>query len=183
MTVRAQVPVTGLRIVAESPCLLEATTEGGAAAQALVCPGSVAGAALRIEGLGAILAEAVVFARLADGTSASTLATRDHPACSLPTAAASWLEVARRYVGLGVKHIATGFDHLLFLVGLVVALRRVRAVLLAETAFTLSHSISFSASALGWVRVSPPAVEACIAPIRSGLPDVSTGASLRRSSD
>jgi hypothetical protein len=34
---------------------------------------------------------------------------------------------------------------------------------LAETAFTLSHTLSFSASALGWVRVSAPAAEACIA--------------------
>ena len=38
-----------------------------------------------------------------------------------------------------------------------------RAVMLAETAFTLSHTLSFSASALGWVRVSSAAAEACIA--------------------
>ena len=162
VTVRAQVPVTGLRVVADAPCTIEAAGESGGA-QALVCPGTVSGASLRIEGLGTILSEAVVFTSLADGTSSSTLATREHPTCTLPIAGASALGVARQYVGLGIKHIATGFDHLLFLVGLVVVLRRVRAVLLAETAFTLSHSISFSASALGWVRVSPPAVEACIA--------------------
>lgn len=60
-------------------------------------------------------------------------------------------------------HILTGYDHLLFLVLLVLLLRRARSVLLAETAFTLSHSISFSATALGWVHVSSAAAEACIA--------------------
>jgi hypothetical protein len=71
--------------------------------------------------------------------------------------------VARQFVGLGVKHISTGLDHLLFLLGLVVALRRVRAVMLAETAFTLSHSLSYTASALGWVHIPTGPVEACIA--------------------
>jgi hypothetical protein len=60
-------------------------------------------------------------------------------------------------------HIATGADHLLFLVLLVLLLRRVRPVLLAETAFTLSHSISFAATSLGWIRVAAAPAEACIA--------------------
>jgi hypothetical protein len=66
-------------------------------------------------------------------------------------------------VGLGLGHILSGPDHLLFLLLLVLALRRPGAVLLAETGFTLSHSLAFSATALGWVRVPPAPVEACIA--------------------
>jgi hydrogenase/urease accessory protein HupE len=73
------------------------------------------------------------------------------------------LSVARRYVALGVEHIAIGVDHLLFLLALVLCLRRFAPVMLAETAFTLSHTLSFSASALGWIRVSSTAAEACIA--------------------
>ena len=61
------------------------------------------------------------------------------------------LAIARRYIALGIDHIATGADHLLFLLALVLCLRTLRAVMLAETAFTLSHTLSFSASALGWV--------------------------------
>jgi hypothetical protein len=57
----------------------------------------------------------------------------------------------------------TGYDHLLFLLLLVLLLRRARSVLLAETAFTLSHSLSFSATALGWIHVSSVGAEACIA--------------------
>jgi HupE / UreJ protein len=159
VVVRAQVPVTGLVVSAESPCEVE-DLEG---TFLLTCPGTVAGARLRIDGLGPIVSEAVVWTVLGDGLSASTLVTPSRPTLTLPARSAPWLAIARQYVGLGVGHILTGGDHLLFLLGLVLVLRRVRAVLLAETAFTLSHSITFSASALGWVKVSAPAVEACIA--------------------
>jgi hypothetical protein len=46
---------------------------------------------------------------------------------------------------------------------LVLYVRRPRAVLITETAFTLSHSISFSATALGLIHCSARAAEACIA--------------------
>jgi hypothetical protein len=52
---------------------------------------------------------------------------------------------------------------LLFLLALVLWVRRWKLVLLAESAFTLSHSVSFSVTALDLVRVSAPAAEACIA--------------------
>jgi hydrogenase/urease accessory protein HupE len=162
VTVRAQVPVTGLAISAEAPCTLE-----GAGAdenvRVLACPGSIGGARLHIDGLGPLVSEAVVYTSLAGGASTTTLVTPERPSFALPQAHAPWLSIARQYVTLGVEHILTGGDHLLFLLGLVVVLRRVRAVLLAETAFTLSHTITFSASALGWIHVSAPAVEACIA--------------------
>jgi hypothetical protein len=156
VTVRAQVPVTGIRVSVESPCTLD--DQG-----LLACPDTVGGARMRIDGLGPIVSEAVVFSALAGGSSASSLVTPAHPSWSLPSARVSWTAVARQYVAFGVEHILTGGDHLLFLLGLVLVLRRPRAVLLAETAFTLSHTITFSASALGWVHVSAPAVEACIA--------------------
>jgi hypothetical protein len=57
----------------------------------------------------------------------------------------------------------TGWDHLLFLAALAIALRRLRALLIAETAFTLSHTLTFTASALGLLHVSSAAAEACIA--------------------
>jgi len=160
VSLRAQVPVTGLRLSVDAPCALSVNDEG---AQSLACPGSVAGARLTVGGLGPLVSEAAVWARLADGSTASLLLTAERPSFELPAAAPPWTSVAGQYVGLGVKHILSGVDHLLFLLGLVVVLRRVRAVLLAETAFTLSHSLSFSASALGWVRVPTGPVEACIA--------------------
>src|ERR1019366_3355702 len=108
------------------------------------------------------VSDVVVWATFADGTTSSHIVKTGEPTFELRSGASGWT-VVRQYVRLGVVHILTGYDHLLFLLLLVLLLRRVRSVLLAETAFTLSHSLSFSATALGWVHVSSTAAEACIA--------------------
>jgi hydrogenase/urease accessory protein HupE len=130
---------------------------------ALRCSSSIAGRAVSAVGLGPIVSEAVVRVALADGTVRSGLLRGDAPELQLPRAAASRLAVALQYLRLGILHIATGFDHLLFLLALALQLWSIRAVLVAESAFTLSHTLSFSATALGLVRLSPAAAEACIA--------------------
>jgi hydrogenase/urease accessory protein HupE len=64
---------------------------------------------------------------------------------------------------MGVEHILTGYDHLLFLLGLVLIGGPVRSLVGAITAFTAAHSITLALAALGvWVP-SPRFVEACIA--------------------
>ncbi len=130
--------------------------------QAFACDGPLAGRHVVLAGLGPIVAEAIVAATFADGRTMSAVVHAGEPRAELP-AAPSFLDVARQYVRLGVVHIAGGADHLMFLALLVLALRTPRKVILAETAFTLSHSLSFSATALGLVRVSAAAAEACIA--------------------
>lgn len=72
-------------------------------------------------------------------------------------------EVALRFGKLGVEHIWTGYDHLLFLFALLLAARSLRAMLLIVTGFTLAHSITLSAAALGWVHLPPAWVELAIA--------------------
>jgi len=71
--------------------------------------------------------------------------------------------VAKSYFGLGVKHILTGLDHILFLTGLLILARTPRRVLVTVTGFTLAHSLTLALVALDIVRVSVPAVEAAIA--------------------
>jgi hypothetical protein len=73
------------------------------------------------------------------------------------------LEVAAGYLELGVRHIWTGVDHLLFVAGLLVLAGSLRRVLLAITGFTIAHSITLSLSALGLVTPPGPPVEAAIA--------------------
>jgi len=126
------------------------------------CDGSIEGRVFGLRGLGPILEDATLFVRFADGRTAAHLLTRDAPTWALPNAQNPW-EIAKSYVRLGVVHIATGADHLAFLALLVLLLRRPRAVLVAESAFTVSHSLSFTATALGWVHVPSSAAEACIA--------------------
>ena len=72
-------------------------------------------------------------------------------------------QVAAGYLKLGVQHIWTGIDHLLFVTGLLILAGSMRRVLLAITGFTIAHSITLSLSALGLVEVPVPPVEAAIA--------------------
>jgi hypothetical protein len=136
----------------------------GDRARLLDCDGPLVGRTLALSGLGPITSEVVATLQLADGTTATRLVRADAPLLVLAAdAAPSPWAVARAFVALGVDHIAAGYDHLLFLLLVVLLLRDVRGVLLAETAFTLSHTIAFSLTALGVVRVSQAAAETCIA--------------------
>ena len=72
-------------------------------------------------------------------------------------------EVAKRFLKLGIEHIWTGYDHLLFLLGLLIAADSLRTMLFVVTGFTVAHSITLSLAALGLVHVSPAIVEPAIA--------------------
>jgi len=71
--------------------------------------------------------------------------------------------VLASFLRLGVRHILGGYDHLAFLLVLVVAARGLRTLLGVVTAFTLAHSITLAAAALGWVALPPRFVELAIA--------------------
>jgi hydrogenase/urease accessory protein HupE len=154
--------VKGVRALLSPPCSTAPAEQSGEDVTLADCPGGVRGVEVRVQGLGPILSEAILIVSLADGERITRVLTAGEPSFVLPAAQTAFM-TARSYVKLGVVHILTGYDHLLFLVGLVLLLRRARAVLLAETAFTISHSLSFSGTATGLVRVSAPAAEAAIA--------------------
>jgi hydrogenase/urease accessory protein HupE len=71
--------------------------------------------------------------------------------------------VVRTYLLLGIQHILTGFDHLLFLLALVLIVDEQRRLLLTITAFTIAHSVTLAAATLGLVHVPQAPVEAAIA--------------------
>jgi len=68
-----------------------------------------------------------------------------------------------RYLRLGIEHILTGWDHLAFLLLLIVVARNLRDVALLVTGFTVGHSVTLAAAALGVVVPHVRAVEATIA--------------------
>jgi hydrogenase/urease accessory protein HupE len=72
-------------------------------------------------------------------------------------------DVASAYMLLGVEHILTGFDHLLFVAGLLFLVGFQRRLIWTITAFTVAHSLTLASAALGWLTLRPPPVEACIA--------------------
>jgi hypothetical protein len=77
-----------------------------------------------------------------------------------------WHQAVLRFVVLGFEHILDGVDHLLFLLCLVIPFRSVRALVPVVTSFTVAHSITLIASALGLapdVLWFPPLIETLIA--------------------
>ena len=77
-----------------------------------------------------------------------------------------WTQAAARFVSLGFFHILDGLDHLLFVLCLVIPIRRWRSLLAIITSFTIAHSITLFASALGLAPNAlwfPPLVETLIA--------------------
>jgi hydrogenase/urease accessory protein HupE len=81
----------------------------------------------------------------------------------LVTASPGAFEVVRTYTAYGIEHILTGFDHLLFVLALVLLVQGVRRLIATVTAFTLAHSLTLVAATLGWMEVAGPPVEAAIA--------------------
>ena len=92
----------------------------------------------------------------------SLVAPPDQPEVTIP-AVESFGSVARDYLTLGVRHILEGYDHLLFLVCLMLIAGTGRRILITITGFTLAHSVTLALSALGVVRLPVPPVEAAIA--------------------
>ena len=78
----------------------------------------------------------------------------------------AWYHAASGFIVLGIEHILSGIDHLLFLFCLVIPFRRWRGLISVVTAFTLAHSVTLFASAFNLAPKGawfPPFVETAIA--------------------
>ena len=67
------------------------------------------------------------------------------------------------FVLLGIEHIGTGYDHLLFLFGLLLVARNLKSSLLVITCFTIAHSITLGVATLNLVNLRPSITEPLIA--------------------
>ncbi len=77
-----------------------------------------------------------------------------------------WWQAAWRFMRTGMVHMFSGIDHLLFVLCLVLPIRTMRPLIGVITAFTIAHSITLVASALGFAPTAlwfPPLVEVLIA--------------------
>jgi hydrogenase/urease accessory protein HupE len=121
---------------------------------------------LSIGGVGTNYSAALVKVFWLDGQSRVYTLTAAQPTVHLYGAAddrRGWGEIASAYTVLGIEHILTGIDHLLFVVGLLLLVGFNRRLVGTITAFTLAHSLTLASSALGWLALRPPPVEATIA--------------------
>lgn len=71
--------------------------------------------------------------------------------------------IARRFIGTGIEHILTGYDHLAFLAMLMIAAKRLSDLVWVISSFTVAHSLTLTAASLGWIVPNPALIEPLIA--------------------
>jgi hypothetical protein len=115
-----------------------------------------------IEGLPASIVDVLARVERADGTTQVARLVPGRPRFTVEDAQ-DGASVSRTYLGLGVRHILEGIDHLLFVLALLLIVGDVRRLLITITAFTLAHSLTLAAATMGVVHVPQAPVEAAIA--------------------
>ncbi len=130
------------------------TTDCGAA--------GLVGATIGVEGLGAAGTEALVRLTLADERVVQKVLRPTETSFVVPERE-SWLDVAGDYARLGIEHILTGPDHLLFVLGLVLLVSALGTLAKTITAFTIGHSITLVLVVTQVLRIPPRPAEFAIA--------------------
>ena len=127
----------------------------------LQCDGALAGGTF---GLSELLGSADAIARVIplDGATQTFRLTAEAPTATIAAAPDRW-QVAWDYLVIGAEHILFGWDHLLFVILLVLLVRAPWPVVKAATAFTVAHSITLVATTLGYTGLPSRPVEALIA--------------------
>lgn len=128
----------------------------------LVCSQSLSGHTLRVFGLVELELSLLVYLELDQTEPIRALLSPQRTSLVIPERESRW-GVLRDYVTFGFEHLLTGPDHILFVLGLMLLVRGLRARLLALTAFTLGHSVTLCLSALSILRLPQAPVEIGIA--------------------
>lgn len=131
----------------------------------LVCVGGLNGV-VTIDGVGDSYSAAMLRVLWLDGTPQVYTITASQQTARLYGSANDTRgggEIASAYTILGVEHILGGIDHLLFVVCLLFLVGFRRKLIWTISAFTAAHSLTLIASALGWLTLRGPPVEAVIA--------------------
>jgi hydrogenase/urease accessory protein HupE len=131
----------------------------------LHCGGGLKGT-LSIEGVGKTYSAVLVKVYWLDGKSSVYTLSAGQPKVQLYGTADDRRgrgEIASVYTVLGIEHILTGYDHLMFVFGLLFLVGFRRKLVWTITAFTAAHSLTLASAAMGWLTLRPPPVEATIA--------------------
>jgi hydrogenase/urease accessory protein HupE len=126
------------------------------------CSGGLNGRTIAIDGLSATMTDVLVRMESTDGTTWTQRLKPSVPAAMIPKIA-SRVQTAGVYLKLGVEHILSGVDHLMFVLALIILTPGGWKLVKTVTAFTLSHSVTLTAATLGFVHVQQRSVEAVIA--------------------
>ncbi|KAA0910801.1 HupE/UreJ family protein [Pusillimonas sp. ANT_WB101] len=125
-------------------------------------PNGLLGQRISFLGLQASITDVLVRVKLADGTVTTSLVRPSQPWIDVQPQP-GFFQVMKVFVIEGIEHILFGFDHLLFVLALMLIVRGTRVLLLTITAFTVAHSITLTFATLGWVSLPSGPVETMIA--------------------
>jgi hydrogenase/urease accessory protein HupE len=125
-------------------------------------PQGLAGRRIEFPGLELTITDVLVRVQLQDGRTWTTIARGSRPWVEIQVADGP-LGVLHAYAAHGIEHILSGYDHLLFVLALMLIVQNTRQLLWTVTAFTLAHSLTLALATLGVLRVPGPPVEAAIA--------------------
>jgi len=120
------------------------------------------GQTLRVEGLEHSVTDVLVRVSAPADRSLDLVLRPSDPSVRLNLAPAKGMAVPG-YLKLGLEHILTGFDHLLFVLGLLLLIGSNWRLVKAVTAFTAAHSITLALAALGYLQFPSAAIEALVA--------------------
>jgi len=126
------------------------------------CPGGLVGQRVSIDGLSATRTDVLARFIREDATTQTVRLTPEDTSFEVTAEPNGW-QVARTYLVLGIQHILSGVDHLLFVLGLLFLVASWRRLVATITAFTLAHSVTLAAATLGLVHVPQTPIEAAIA--------------------
>ena len=119
------------------------------------------GASLRIDGLKALPTDVLVRVSLVDGTEHSAILRSGNNTFTIPERPTR-VDLAVSYWQMGTVHILEGFDHLLFLLTLLLIVTGIWPLLKTVTAFTVAHSLTLALATLGVVNIPSAPTEAVI---------------------
>jgi hydrogenase/urease accessory protein HupE len=128
----------------------------------IAVPGGLEGKPVGFSNLATTGLDVLVRVERADGTEQLARILPNEPTFTLQSSPGRF-EVVLTYTKLGITHIWTGVDHLLFVLALIMIVRGTRRLIATITAFTVAHSITLALATLGVIHVPGPPVEATIA--------------------
>jgi hypothetical protein len=126
------------------------------------CPGGLAGKSVGVEGIAGSQADVLLRITLRDGRRIRHVLKAEAPSFTID-ADSSRAGVFKDYAALGVEHILLGWDHLLFVLALVLLVGWGRSLVWTITSFTAGHSVTLALASLGVVHVPQAPIEATIA--------------------
>ena len=126
------------------------------------CDGGLRGRPVAIEGLRSTATDALARIEYRDGSVEIARLTPERPRFVVAGVQSGW-EVAWTYFLLGVDHILSGYDHLLFIFALILLINDFWMLAKTITAFTLAHSVTLAGASLGYFSLPQKPVETTIA--------------------